>query len=144
MKVAIVGATEITDYKLLCKAIKLSGFTITEVVSGGAPGVDTLAVQYADEQGIPKKIFKAEWDNLSLPGAEIRTRYNKWKKRDEKYVFNAGFLRNTDIIQYAEAVIALPGEGGGTRDSIKKAKDRGIPLYIYEQPESEKNYDYEF
>ena len=42
MKVIIAGSRNFTDYKVLQDAIKNSGFKITEVVSGGAKGVDSL------------------------------------------------------------------------------------------------------
>ena len=43
----------ITDYAKVCDAVRRSGFTITRVVSGMAAGVDSLAVRYAAEHGLP-------------------------------------------------------------------------------------------
>ena len=54
MKVAIIGSRDIPDpeavYKLICDKVPIN---CTEIVSGGAEGVDKLAERYADEHGIP-------------------------------------------------------------------------------------------
>jgi len=34
---------------------------VTEIVSGGASGVDTMAERYGNEKGIPVKKFNADW-----------------------------------------------------------------------------------
>lgn len=123
------------------KAVKKSGFKITEVVSGKEPnGVDSLGEQWADENNIPVKEFPAEWNNLKLPGADIRL--NKWKK---KYVHNAGFLRNQDMADYADALIAIPGQGGGTHDMIKRAKEKKLKVFVYDDSQkSDEEYEYHF
>ena len=145
IKFAIVGSREFDDYKLFKKIIKLSKFKITEICSGGAKGVDSLAEKYAEENNIPIKVFPAEWNNLSQEGAIIKERENPWTKKKEKYCSNAGLLRNTKIINYSECCIAIPLENSrGTLDDINKAKKKGIPIYVYETPEEEKEYDYEF
>lgn len=148
MKCAIIGDRTFEDYELLKKIIKKSKFKITEIVSGGAKGVDTLAERYAEENNIPIKIFEANWKDLNQPGAEIRERMNKWTGKMEKYVFNAGFLRNTDIINYAECVIAIPSlTTSGTKDGIEKAKKQNKPMYIHEQKvkqKSDEEYEYHF
>lgn len=139
MKVAIVGDRNITNYKLVEKAIKQSGFEITEVVSGGARGVDSLAKQWAQKNCIPYKEFAADWDNIKAKNAIVKT--NKWGK---KYNANAGFERNSKIQNYSDAVIAIQifGPTPGTQDTIRKAKKRGIPVYIYEKEDDE--YEYKF
>jgi predicted Rossmann fold nucleotide-binding protein DprA/Smf involved in DNA uptake len=43
VKVVIAGGRNITDYNAVVKAIGESGFSIEEVVSGAATGVDSLA-----------------------------------------------------------------------------------------------------
>ncbi len=71
------------------------------IVSGGCPkGGDLFAEIIAKEQNIPIKIHKADW---SLGR-------------------HAGFLRNTDIANDADVLIAVvaPDRTGGTEDTIKK------------------------
>ena len=139
MIVAIVGDREVKDYSIVEKAIEQSGFDVTEVVSGGARGVDSLAERWASDHGVPCKVFKADWDNLRAPGAVIKT--NKWRK---KYNANAGFQRNQDIVNYAEAVIAIQPNGptSGTQDTVRKTKKAKKPLHYYEKSDAE--YDYQF
>lgn len=143
MKVAIIGDREITDAKILEDAIKASGFEITEVVTGDARGADTLAVNWAKKNNISFKTCKADWNDITAEDAIIKERVNPYNKKMEKYNANAGFARNTDIINYAEAVIALQtnGDTNGTQDSIKKAKARNIPIYIHED---ESGFQYHF
>lgn len=131
MKTIIAGGREHTDASLVADAIKQSGFTITEVVSGGAKGVDTLGEEWACDNDIPVRQFIAEWQNFELSGAKVKTRYNSYSKKDENYVYNAGFIRNQEMAEYAEALIAIPGEGNGTLDIIKRAKEAGLQVFIY-------------
>ena len=108
MKVGVIGSRTFKDYELLKKT--LASFEITQIISGGASGADTLAEWYAFEKKIPLKVFRPDW--------------KKFGKR-------AGFLRNTDIVKNSEHVIAFHnGESRGTMDSIQKAKDLGIPVTV--------------
>ena len=110
MKLAIVGSRNFTDYKRLSRIIDEVKGEITLIISGGARGADTLAERYAKEKAIPYLIFPANWD-----------RYGK----------GAGILRNQDIVDNAEAMIAfLAPESRGTRDSIKRAQAEHIPVHI--------------
>ncbi len=59
MKLAIVGSTRLKDNSEALAIIKMV-ITLnktTEVVSGGAVGIDTMAAQVAKDRGIPTKIF---------------------------------------------------------------------------------------
>lgn len=115
MKVAIVGSQTFTDYELMKNT--LAPFEITQVISGGAKGADTLAENYADEFGIDKDIIPADWDNLEAEPCFV-------KKRNDGSEYNtlAGFNRNTDIVEKAELIIAFwDGESPGTKDTITKA-----------------------
>lgn len=110
MIVAIVGSRTINDYELFKAATKQSGFEITEIVSGGANGVDKLAERYARENNIPIKILRPDWD---------------------KFGKSAGIRRNVDINKAVEAVIALwDGKSRGTAHSIQLATRRKMPLFV--------------
>jgi hypothetical protein len=101
MKIAIIGSRTFSDYDFLCLLMKTINIDIDEIVSGGASGVDSLAEHYANENNIPIKIFKAEWN---------------------KYGKAAGFIRNKLIIEYADKVIAIwDGKSKGTKNSIDLA-----------------------
>lgn len=99
MKVAVIGSRTFNDYEEVKRT--LSSIKITEIISGGATGADTLGERYAKENNIPTKIFLPDW---------------------AKHGKAAGFLRNTDIVNAAEMVVAFwDGESRGTKDSIEKA-----------------------
>ena len=51
MKIGVVGSRDFDDYKKLEKELnKIEG--ITEIVSGGAKGADTLAREFAEKNDI--------------------------------------------------------------------------------------------
>jgi hypothetical protein len=142
MRVVIAGDRNVTDYELVKKAIEESGFEITEVVSGMAKGVDSLAVQWAKEKGIPWKEFPAEWDNMELPGAVVKTRWDKWKKRNVKYNATAGHYRNGQMADYGEAAIVIQPNGptDGSQDMLKRMKEKKKPYFEYKRQESDYEY----
>lgn len=110
MKVIIAGGRDITDYSLVLSALAESEFVPTEIVSGMAPGVDTLAVQYAQENNLPLQQFWAEWDF-----------YGK----------SAGPIRNRLMAKYGEALIAIwDGKSRGTKNMIEEATKQGLKVYV--------------
>lgn len=112
MKTIIAGSRGVTDYNIVLEAIKQSGFEITEVVSGTARGVDKLGERYAVENVIPITRFVPDW--------------NKYGKR-------AGFLRNAEMGDYAEALVAVwDGESRGTKQMIDYATKKGLKVFVYE------------
>ena len=139
MKVIIAGGRDFEDYEMVKKAIEQSGFDITEVVSGGAKGADSLGERWAGENGIPITKFPAKWNDLKAPGVAIRT--NRWGK---KYNANAGFDRNGDMAKYVGpegGLIALPG-GNGTKNMIKLANKHKVRVHVYQL--QDEDYEYQF
>lgn len=131
MKTIVAGSRSIQDQEtvdyVLTKLV-LKGFIgITEVVSGKAKGVDTLAENWARKNGIPVAGFPANWDNVDAPGAVIRTnRYGK------KYNVLAGYWRNQQMADYADALVAIwDGKSNGTKDMIERAERAGLYVYVY-------------
>lgn len=88
MRLAIVGTRTFTNYEFLRKKILKKYYIsdITEIVSGGAEGVDTLAEQFAEEYNIPLKVYKPDW-----------TKYGK----------KAGAIRNKKIVNRCDVGIAF-------------------------------------
>jgi hypothetical protein len=108
MKVAVIGSRGFDDYDKV-KAI-LSAIKIDLLVSGGASGGDTLGERYANENNIETLIYLPDW---------------------EKHGRLAGFIRNTNIVEGADLVVAFwDGESKGTKDSIDKAKKLGKKVLI--------------
>ncbi len=100
MKTAIVGSRSLKDPALLEEALK--GLHISKIITGGAEGIDTLAEAWAKQHSIPVQIIKPDW---------------------MKHGKAAGVLRNQQIIEAAELVIAIwDGKSSGTADSIRRAK----------------------
>ena len=127
MKVIIAGSREIVDRSVLEDAINKSGFTITEVVSGEARGVDTLGSDWAEDNSVPVTSKPALWDDLTVENCAVKT--NSWGK---KYNSLAGFNRNKEMAEYADALIAIwDGNSPGTKDMLYQAKKIGIPIYLH-------------
>ncbi len=115
MRVIIAGSRDLIDpYRGIEHAVFQSGFTITEIVSGGARGVDTSAEEYAQAEGIPIIVIKADWD---------------------KYGKSAGYKRNVEMANISDALIAVwDGESKGTKHMIDIAKSRDLKVFVF-QPE---------
>jgi hypothetical protein len=79
---------------------------ITELVSGGAPGVDSTAEAWARGRGLPVRRFPADWLTHG--------------KR-------AGPIRNRQMAQHAEAVVLFPG-GRGTDSMHAEARAAGLVI----------------
>lgn len=112
MNVAVIGSRSFKNFELLKNT--LSKIEISLIISGGADGADSLAERYAREQSIPTKIFLPDW---------------------KKYGKSAGMIRNTDIINEADVVVAFwDGQSRGTFDGIEKAKklDKKLILITFE------------
>jgi len=111
VKTIVAGSRTIKDKSLVAYVIKRSGFKITEVVSGRAKGVDTLGEEVAHDLGVSVKPFPANW--------------NKHGKA-------AGYIRNQEMADYAEALIAIwDGKSRGTRDMISRAKKKGLKVFVH-------------
>lgn len=114
MRVAIIGSRSIEyeklqkkAYTLLCRHIPANA---TEIVSGGAVGIDALAEIYARSNGLPTKIFKPDY-----------ARYGK----------RAPLVRNDEIIRYAQYVLAIwDGQSHGTAYTVAACIKDGVPVKV--------------
>jgi hypothetical protein len=110
VKCIIAGSRSITECQVVAKAIIASRFIISEVVSGGAKGVDKLGEQLAKFMGKPMKRFPAEWN---------------------KHGRGAGYLRNTAMAKYADALIAVwDGKSKGTKHMIDAAREKHLKVFV--------------
>ena len=110
MKTIIAGSRSITDPATVWEAIKQSGFTITEVVSGGARGPDSLGERWAKARSIPIKRFTPDW--------EIGN--------------HAGIIRNQQMAHYADALVAIwDGKSRGTKHMIDYAVSLGLKVWVF-------------
>ena len=82
----------------------------TEIVSGGARGVDTSAREYANAHGLKLTEFLPEY---------------------EKYGRSAPLRRNITIIQHSDLVLAFwDGQSHGTKYVIDNCKRMGVPVKV--------------
>lgn len=110
MRTIIAGSRNITNYDAVLNEVCESGFQISEIISGGAKGVDSIAEQIALDHNIPIKVFPANW-----------AKYGKW----------AGHARNKEMAEYAEALIAVwDGFSPGTKNMINTAKSLGLQVHV--------------
>lgn len=111
MKVIIAGSRKITSQSIVAKAIDLSSFHITEVVSGTAFGVDKAGEEWARSHNLPVKQFPADWETLGR---------------------KAGYVRNVQMAEYADGLIAVwDGISRGTKHMIETMKKTGKPVYVH-------------
>ncbi len=116
MKIAIVGSRSFNDYEKMCTFIDehLDNYefgSIEAVVSGGAKGADTLAEQFARDNGFEMIVFPAEW---------------------KKFGPRAGFIRNVDIIRECDICFAFwDGQSHGTKHDLELCEEMSKPCYVY-------------
>lgn len=79
------------------------------IISGGARGVDRIAINYAVTNSIDCKIMNANWD-----------RYGK----------SAGFIRNTEMAKIGDRLIAFYNGSSGTRHMINAMKAVNKPVLV--------------
>lgn len=109
-KIGVVGSRTFRDYERLEGV--LEKFLPFILVSGGAKGADSLAGQFAFEHKLPKIIHLPNW---------------------AEYGRSAGPIRNSLIIADSDKLVAFwDGKSKGTRDSINKAEEKGIPVLFIE------------
>ena len=112
---AIVGSRKYKDYNFIETKIleweKEIGKNHT-IISGGATGVDSLAEIFAKNQDRKMITFKPDYDTYPSKIAPL--------------------MRNTQIIEQAEYLIAFPDrESRGTWDSVRKATKKNIPVKVW-------------
>ncbi len=106
MKVAVVGSRNgwVEDLSVYLP------LQTTEIVSGGAKGIDACAKKYAAEHAIPYTEFLPEY---------------------EKYGKGAPLRRNLQIIAYSDMVLAFwDGRSKGTAYVIAQCQKSGVDLRI--------------
>lgn len=104
------GITNVLDFGLIISEASMKNINITEVVSGCARGVDKMGEVWADSHHIPIKRFPADW---------------------EKYGKPAGIIRNREMVDYADALIAIwDGKSPGTQHVIDYARRKGLLVHV--------------
>lgn len=112
MRVIIAGSrsTTLSDFSegmVACPFL----LQISTVISGTAKGADALGERYAELNDIPLFKYPANWD---------------------KHGKKAGYLRNIEMAENADALIAFwDGKSHGTNHMINIAKERNLQIFIH-------------
>lgn len=83
------------------------------VIEGGAPGLDTLAGQIADELGLPHATMKANWPFYGRAAGPIRNRWMLDLDPDKVFAFHRDIRKSK-----------------GTKDCVDEARRRKIRVSI--------------
>ena len=107
MKIAIVGSRNLK--------VDISNFVdrkiITEIITGGARGIDKCAYLFAKKEKIPVKIVSPDY---------------------EKFGKMATVLRNKKIVDLCDSLVAIwDGVSRGTKITIKFAMSSRKPITIF-------------
>ncbi len=106
MKVAVIGSRSLVVNNLE----KYLPPETTEIVSGGAKGIDSCAEKFANNNGLPIKVFLPQY---------------------EKFGRSAPLKRNISIIDYSDTVLAFwDGKSRGTKYVIDKCKEKGKEVRV--------------
>ena len=107
MKIAIVGSRNL-------KIDSISEYIpneCDEIVTGGAHGIDTCAVEYAERHGVPLTLFHPDY---------------------KRYGRGAQIVRNREIIERADCVVAIwDGKSRGTKNVIDECRKKGIKVKVF-------------
>lgn len=111
MKLIVAGSRSITDYNIVRDCIEdVEFWDISEIISGDATGVDSLAEKFAHENGYKFTLFPADW---SLHGK------------------GAGFLRNEQMAQIGDYLLAIwDARSRGTQHMIQCMLNKNKPVRV--------------
>jgi hypothetical protein len=119
-KLAIVGSRGFNNYKLMKEILDPYLDKIYLIVSGGARGADSLAQLYAKQRGLPIMIFYPDY---------------------EKYGKKAPLIRNGQIVEFADKMIAFPIKGSrGTWHAIKAMQSLEKPYRVINSEEVDNEF----
>ena len=127
MKLGITGSRTITDFDFIpyftmqdkvfrafCRKHGLGRRKITEIITGGAKGIDTLAFLSAESAGIRNRQFLP--DRKKFPG---------------KLVLKAFQERNKQIVDRCDILLAVwDGKSHGTKNTLAYAQLVGKPAFL--------------
>ena len=120
MRVIIAGGRDVPlsdGLRMVEEAIKQSGFPITEMINGGALGIDRAARVYWKD-----KFYD------SPPEYPLTTMCAEWDRHGKA----AGPIRNRRMASVADALIAVwDGKSRGAKNMIDVAKAFGLQVFVY-------------
>lgn len=116
LKVIVAGPRDFDDYDIVSFELIYYLSVLEdryqkkiEIVQGGAKGVDSIAKDFARNMGYPCKQFDADW-----------TQHGRY----------AGPLRNQEMAQYSDVLIAFNNGSKGTANMIKQAIEFQLEVIV--------------
>lgn len=109
MRYGVIGSRTFMDYVFFKET--LDRHIISQIISGGAIGADTLAENYARARNIPFKVHLPDYD---------------------RYGRKAPFVRNKLIVDDSDIIVAFWDlKSTGTKHSLDYANQKGIKCVVY-------------
>jgi hypothetical protein len=112
VKVAVLGSRSVRSLAVVASAIQQSGFPVSQVLSGGARGVDSMAVAWAQQRGIPFRVFPAQWQFFGR---------------------SAGVIRSRELLRHSQAVVLVWSGcrrcSPGSWHELSEAQRIGLPVF---------------
>ena len=110
-RVLIAGSRDFNNYNLVKEVIDglPKDIKISTIISGTARGADSLGEQYANENNISLERYPANWDLHGKP---------------------AGYIRNKQMAEVANVLVAFWNGSNGTKNMIDLAKAKNIKVII--------------
>lgn len=109
MKLAIIGSRNLHVENF----DKYLPENVTEIVSGGAKGIDKDAEKYAETRGIKMTVFKPDY---------------------RRFRGGATHIRNKEIVNYSDEVLAFwDGSSRGTKSVIEYCREVGKKVTVIEK-----------
>lgn len=113
MKIIVSGGRDFSDYEHVKRSLDIlaSKIEISEIVQGGASGVDSLAKRWAEENYVECTEFKADWDRHGRA---------------------AGPIRNEEMAKEGDILARFPG-GRGTANMERMARKHFVPIVFFDE-----------
>ena len=128
MIIVVTGGRDFNDRAAVFLALGIlhKQFPVTELIEGGASGVDNLCKQWAQLHGIPVRSYPAAWDDLTVPGAVVK------QGKHGPYNAVAGHQRNQAMLEGEPRPtygVVFPG-GRGTADMHRRMLKAGLTVWV--------------
>lgn len=124
MKVLVCGGRHFASRTRLNHTLTVLHETfgpITELIHGAASGADSMGADWAKERGVEPKPYPADWDNIDVPGANI-----KYHPSGKPYNAAAGRMRNQKMMDEGQPDLVVAFTGGTGTDNMVSITERAI------------------
>lgn len=107
----------------IAAALEVAGLTPTKILSGGAEGIDTGAIIYAQRAMIPCGVRRPKYENAA--------NFNSAKNKLAPKVRNQCMVDEAKADPDGGALVAIwDGLSGGTADIVCRAVAAGLPVHL--------------